>query len=129
MEMIEKYKKAVEFIASFGLDWFRGEAIKYLYIFPYNHGVEDLHKAVEVLTILLSDKVSGEYIKTYRDLDYSISTSIDRDFPKEECNKKFKNSFFTMYHLKKAICNILEGNIKQAINDIDKLKYIEYDEL
>lgn len=121
----------VKIIALLKLDWFRGEVIKYVSRFPCKNGVIDLNKAIHVLSMYKELVEPEDITDLYNNspLYPLIDKYVNQFFPNEKPIYNFKNPISAFYNLREAIKNTIKGNIVEAISSIDKLKYVEYDEL
>ena len=110
----------------YNLDWFQGEAIKYVSRFPNKGGKEDLHKALHVLNLALEnfeplplktkeywliEEGSESYIE-----DYVVQ--FYKGYFRKEKSFKYFHSFVYL---------VLSKNYKEAIEELKLLIHSEYE--
>lgn len=106
----------------FNVNWFQGEAIKYISIFLYKNvtiegKLKDLYKASHIMSMALDLNIGSPSLKKLTSSNLKILLMYKNQF-KEDLKSIDKDSFF---NFEMAIDRILIGNYYEAKFFIDKL--------
>lgn len=106
----------------FNVNWFQGEAIKYISIFLYKHvtiegKLKDLYKARHIVSMALDLNIGSPSLKKLTSSNLKILLMYKNQF-KEDLKSIDQDSFF---NFEMAIDKILIGNYYEAKFFIDKL--------
>lgn len=116
----------INLFVKYNLNWFQGEAIKYVSRFPNKGGKEDLQKALHILNLALEnfeplplktkeywliEEGSEPYIEDY-------TAQFHSGYFREEISFKYFHSFVYL---------VLSKDYKKAIEELKLLIYSEYE--
>lgn len=112
----------VTIISQYKLNWFQGEAFKYVSRFFRKNGLSDLKKSAHVCEMALT---MDKYPNVYKGVIYLEDTLLSKYV------LQFKNSFrepksFPIFQ--DIVLSILNKDYSKAFHNISLLMYSEYDE-
>lgn len=112
----------VNIFSLFNVNWFQGEAIKYISRFLYKHvtiegKLKDLYKASHIVSMALDLNIGSPSLKKLTSSNLKILLMYKNQF-KEDLKSIDQDSFF---NFEMAIDKILIGNYYEARFFIDKL--------
>lgn len=115
----------IKLFVRYNLNWFQGEAIKYLSRFPKKGGKQDIEKAIHILKLAIT--LEGESPTLFEQQDYDLKN----DFHIETYVNQFRGDFFkepcSIYYLRMFIYDVINHNYKRAIVELNSIIYAEYE--
>lgn len=116
----------INLFVKYNLNWFQGEAIKYVSRFPNKGGKEDLQKALHIMGLALEN--FGPllwYAREYQLVEEGSEPYI------EEYTAQFYNNYFrepiSFKYFYSFIYLVLSKDYKEAIEELKLLIYSEYE--
>lgn len=123
----EKLKiQPVKLFVQYKLNWFQGEAIKYLSRFPHKGGLKDLQKAVHIIDM------AYEYFgpTLFDEQDFQLYESGSEPQIELYANQ-FKEGFFkeplSFEYFHNFLYSVINRNYKKAKEELQLIIYAEYE--
>lgn len=116
----------VKLFVKYKLNWFQGEAIKYISMFHYNGGLKDLQKAVHILDM------AYEYFgpTLFDEQDFQLYETGSEHMVELYANQ-FKEGFFrepvSFIYFYNFLYSVISRNYKKAKKELQLIIYAEYE--